>query len=614
MKVQFCGLTAEACGLNLVADDIGIEVVSDSAEITVCVERVEENILSVSLNGKEAKIKYGGGMSRFYRGVATLFGWIRSGIAKKSIVESPIFTFNGPMLDMSRNMVLNVKTVKMFLRKTALMGMNAFMLYTEDTYEIENRPYFGYLRGRYTKEEIKEIDSYAASLGIELVPCIQVLGHLATHLRWVDAARYRDTENALLVGEEETYKLIDDMLRTVTECFTSKRIHIGMDETKDLGLGKYLDRNGYRERFDIYLEHLTRVAKMVEGYGLHPMMWSDMFFRMAGKELENYRDYDLRVELPENISELVPKGVQQVFWDYYSSDKNFYAANIEKHKKFGSETMFAGGVRSWDSHTPAFTHSLEDTLPALTACKEGGVKEVLLTVWANGSSSILPLSIASFAWFADFDYRGEFTEAGVKECFENACVGCKYEDFIATELVTTAKNPLSRTSPAAIYNDMLLGISDGLFKNVRDGYFSDAMERLDAISSVPCEFKSSFDAVKSLSSLLLNKADFSIRLKAAYSKNDKDALKLLADECTVISDKTRAFRKSFKKMWFECYKAFGWEAQDIMLGALIQRADTTKWRITEYLDGRVQQIDELMERSLDSASIFFKQSISGNII
>lgn len=46
-------------------------------------------------------------------------------------------------------------------------------LYTEDTYEIEGEPFFGYLRGPYTHQELNEIDQYAFDLGIEAVPCSQ---------------------------------------------------------------------------------------------------------------------------------------------------------------------------------------------------------------------------------------------------------------------------------------------------------------------------------------------------------------------------------------------------------------------------------------------------------
>ena len=64
------------------------------------------------------------------------------------------------MFDCSRNAVLNLKSVKKYIDLLAKMDYKGLMLYTEDTYEVNNEPYFGYLRGRYSKEELKEISSY----------------------------------------------------------------------------------------------------------------------------------------------------------------------------------------------------------------------------------------------------------------------------------------------------------------------------------------------------------------------------------------------------------------------------------------------------------------------
>ena len=122
----------------------------------------------------------------------------------------------------------------------------------------------------------------------------------------------------LLVGADETYALIDDMFKTVSECFTTKRLHMGMDETHDLGTGAYLDKNGYRDRADVYLEHLGRVVDIAKKYGFEPMMWSDMFFELAGGR--GCPTYDPKIVMTEDIAKRVPKGVQQVFWDYYHAD------------------------------------------------------------------------------------------------------------------------------------------------------------------------------------------------------------------------------------------------------------------------------------------------------
>ena len=66
----------------------------------------------------------------------------------------------GVMLDCSRNAVMRVETVKKYAEIIKQMGYNTLMLYTEDTYEVNNQPFFGHLRGRYSKAEIKEMDSF----------------------------------------------------------------------------------------------------------------------------------------------------------------------------------------------------------------------------------------------------------------------------------------------------------------------------------------------------------------------------------------------------------------------------------------------------------------------
>ena len=85
----------------------------------------------------------------------------------------------GVMLDCSRGAVYTVEALKKYIDVLAKMGYNSLQLYTEDTYEIKEEPYFGYMRGRYSADELRQLDSYAASKGIELIPCIQTLAHLS---------------------------------------------------------------------------------------------------------------------------------------------------------------------------------------------------------------------------------------------------------------------------------------------------------------------------------------------------------------------------------------------------------------------------------------------------
>ena len=109
----------------------------------------------------------------------------------------------GIMLDCSRNGVLKVSSVKTYIDILAGLGYNCLMLYTEDTYEVDNQPFLGYLRGRYTQAELKELDAYAAQRGIELIPCIQTLAHLNAIVRWNAYKPFTDTRDILLAEDDE---------------------------------------------------------------------------------------------------------------------------------------------------------------------------------------------------------------------------------------------------------------------------------------------------------------------------------------------------------------------------------------------------------------------------
>ena len=127
----------------------------------------------------------------------------------------------GAMLDCSRNAVMKVEEVKRFASTLKTFGYNTLLLYTEDTYEVDGEPYFGYLRGKYTKAEMKEIVSYCDGIGMEVIPCIQTLAHLNQIFLWADYANINDTADILLANEPRTYELIENMFKTLRECYSS---------------------------------------------------------------------------------------------------------------------------------------------------------------------------------------------------------------------------------------------------------------------------------------------------------------------------------------------------------------------------------------------------------
>lgn len=78
--------------------------------------------------------------------------------------------------------------------------------------------------------------------GIEMIPCVQTLAHLADHAPLAGDDGEPDDEDILIAGEEKTYQLIDAMLKSLSEMYTSRKIHLGMDEAFYLGFGNYRKR------------------------------------------------------------------------------------------------------------------------------------------------------------------------------------------------------------------------------------------------------------------------------------------------------------------------------------------------------------------------------------
>ena len=597
MKIRFLNAGSLIDGISYVAPDLGIELSECADALTVNVCEVEERIASVSLSGGCAEITYGDGRARFFRGLAKLVGWIGDGIKEKTETERPLFAKNGAMFSESRG-VMRVESVKATMRAMALMGQNTYMLYTEDTYEIDGYPSFGHARGRYSKDELKELDKYALALGIELIPCIQVLGHLQYYLKQASAAPHRDTANVLLVGSEETYKLIDAMFASVSECFTTRRVHIGMDETKDLGTGAYLAKHGYREKHELFFEHLERVRDMARARGLDPMMWSDMFFRLAGRDLPAYCEYDMRLEFTDDYREMIPQGVRQVFWDYYNSDKEFYRSNIEKHRSlFDREPIFAGGIWLWSGEAPLYSRSFKFTYPALDACRETNLQEIFATIW-GGDDSQLMLAMPGLAWYADYDYVGGYDEESVKRTLRYACE-IDYDTFMLAEL---PQHPHGLEAPvvrALTFNDPLLGIADSHLEGLPMGdYYRETAEKLEASKPSHPLYAPAYELIIKLSRFLEYKADFGVRLKLAYDRADRGALGEFITECDVILERLHELRDCHYGVWMKYNKPNGWEVHDIRYGGLVQRFDTAKRRLSDYLEGRTDRLEELEEERL----------------
>lgn len=603
-------------GMQVFVEQYGYVLTEDDKEAALLVtgHLSGEERLVVERTGAGCDIYYRE-KAHFYRGLSLLFQ--HSGQEELRIEEKVNFESNGMMVDCSRNGVPRLNTLQQYIMWMAAFGMNRLYLYMEDTLEIEGYPFWGYLRGRYGKQEMRRCDSFARLFGITLIPCIQTLAHLRTILHLPAFAQYQDIDDILLLEDEKTRELLRALLTTVSECFSGGIVHLGMDEAAHLGRGKYMEQHGPEEGARLMKRHLTWLMEECRIRGLQPMIWSDMYLQLNFGTQSYYGvDRDAVPRGSENLSE----EVTLCYWDYYHEEKEFYADYIRLHQKLGNPLVFAGGAWTWNGMAPCVSRALRMSCDALEACVETGTKDVFVTAWMdNGAETPLLTVLPALALYGEYGF-GECPDSrrleerfafclGKKldqyrllDAFDNPC----YREYIKEEPLRCSDHNRFSLNPSKtfLYQDNLMGIYDKMYDGREmAGQYLSVAEKLEAVldkeESMNEDDRRLFGYYRVLARLLSLKADVGIRIREAYKGGDRETIKEIArNDLGKITALAQELSWRREQIWMEEYKPFGYEVLDIRMAGVAQRAFSAAQRIEGFLSGRFVRLPELEEEIL----------------
>ena len=493
-------------------------------------------------------------------------------------------------VDCSRNAVPTVATVEKIIRIAALLGYNSVMLYMEDVFETDGEPVFGYMRGRYSKAELKAMDAYAAETGIELIPAIQTLAHFEKLKRWYkEYDALFDCEDILTVGNERVYKLIENIFGTLSECFTSRRVHIGMDEAHMMGRGRYLDENGFKPVFDIFIPHLEKVTAIAERYGFSCIMWGDMFFsetrRAGGKTLS----------IPKSVASRLPKNVSVSHWCYEAGGER-YAERYKAFEVFGDSVYMALSTHKCLDFLPMnryAEHEYDVAFSTLENCPF--MRNLINCAWSdNGGECSIFSALPAMTYFACKAYGLSFSDA--KKLFF-ALTDTEYDDFCKLEYANTmcgtVTDDYASPSKLFLYNDVLCGQFDCEITPEYRETFVKAKAAAESLSD--SKYGVLFRNTAAYMDVLIPKLDMGLRVRSAYAEGDKAELKRIADEIPSVVSKTDKFLETLRERWFAENKPQGFEIQELRLGGVKERFSGVRKRLIDYACGKVFSIPELDE-------------------
>lgn len=552
--------------------------------------------MALTLADGEATIR-GGTPRDVARGIGTLL--TNADAENGEWREAAKFKTIGVMLDCCRNAVMKIDYLKEWLRRIAIMGCDMMMLYTKDTYELPDEPYFGYLRGRYSAAELRELDDYAAKLGVEMIACVQALGHLEPVLRWPAYGQVKDTSSVLLTTEEKSYELIGKIIDFWSGAFKSRRMHLGMDETHDLGRGRYMDLNGYRRGFDIYNDHLRRVVDMCADRGIDPMIWSDMYFRM-GSPNQDY--YDENAVIPKDVIEKIPRDVQLVYWDYYHEKADFYGEWIRRHVDLGFKPFMASAVWTWPVLWCNHDKTVATTFPCVDACEKASVDEIVFTMWGDdGGYCDWSSAQAGLTHVLEKMHGGDMSLEGLERRFDSVCGGSFKAHLTASQTTDLSDSDDNVMAASLLWDDPLLKIYWKERAGKVDSYWEKQLKRYRRIASRLDGLKAGragdIKHARAIADLLALKIDLGLRLEKAYETRTQSELRDVRGRIPDMLAAVEQLASSFRRQWYERNKTFGFEVMQIRLAGQTARYEELAKRIDALLAGEVADIPELDEQA-----------------
>jgi hexosaminidase len=307
------------------------------------------------------------------------------------IEDYPDLSVRGVMLDISRDKIPKLETLKDIVKLLADLKYNHFELYTEG-FSFAYPSFKNLWEGKETPvtgEEIKELDAFCRDRFIDLVPNQNSFGHMAA---WLATDQFKDlsecpkgyklfgliNSNATLDPvDPQSIKLISKMTDDLLPNFSSANFNVNLDEPIELGKGKskkLCERLGVGK---VYLDYALKIHEIANSNNKSMLMWGDIVLRHP----------DLLPDVPEDVTILD--------WGYEESYP--FERNCRTISSAGHSFMVCPGTSSWTSITGRTDNMIGNIENAVLSAVKYGARGMLLTDWGDmGHWQYLPVSYAGY--------------------------------------------------------------------------------------------------------------------------------------------------------------------------------------------------------------------------
>ena len=330
------------------------------------------------------------------------------------IADEPSLSVRGIMLDIGRDKIPSMETLKGLIDLFASMRINHLQLYMEGfTFDYEDFHYLFTNETPVTPEEFRKLSQYARAHFIDLVPNQNVLGHME---KWLEKPQFRSLaecedgyifENlfwrppmTLDVRDSRSFELAETLLGTLMDASSSGCINVNMDEPFELGMGKNKQAAEKEGRLNLYFEYVEKLHAYCASRGKRMLMWGD--------EILHH---------PDCVSRF-PKDAILLDWIYEGD------AHFEDHarlmQKTGLNYCLCAVTSSWGSLTGRSDNMAKNIRDAASCAIRYGGLGIITTDWGDlGHWQYLSASYPGFAYTAACSWSGPESDSDLTAWFCN---------------------------------------------------------------------------------------------------------------------------------------------------------------------------------------------------
>ncbi len=319
--------------------------------------------VSITTTGAEVRARSSAGI--FY-GVQTLCQMIEmpgAVLPEAQVTDWPAMAYRGTMVDMSEGPLLRVADIKRQIDLMARWKNNQYYFYNETSIALDGLPPAA-PGARLTKSDVREIVAYARARHIDVVPCLELYGHLHDLFRREQYSSLADFPHGVEFNpaDPQVKELMANWVEQYTELFPSPYVHVGFDETWQL---QQAAAKGAGAPAAVFLEQLNNVSRLFQQHGKTILAWADIMVKVPG------------------IVKQLPPGIIAVAWWYEPQPDPEYHRWLDPLVASHVPYIVAPGVNGWNEIAPDYTLSFENIDTFIAAARKSGGLGVMNTIWSD---------------------------------------------------------------------------------------------------------------------------------------------------------------------------------------------------------------------------------------